>query len=104
VESSVELQDLLFAMGMTTAFDSSADFSNMTQTRVCIDKVLHKARIKVDEEGSEAAAVTDIEMRKVTSSGPDGKSIVFHADRPFLFAITEVSSGAIFFLGQYTGK
>ena len=104
VESTFELQDLLQEMGMTTAFGDWADFSNMTKTSVCIDKVLHKARIKVDEEGSEAAAVTDIEMRKTTSSGPGGKPVTFHADRPFLFAITEVSSGAIYFLGQYTGK
>ena len=103
VESTFELQDLLQEMGMVSAFGDWADFSNMTETSVCIDKVLHKAKIKVDEEGSEAAAVTDIEIRKTTAV-PGGKTPEFHADRPFLFAITEISSGAIYFLGQYTGK
>ena len=56
----------------------------------------------MDEQGTEAAAVTDVVMEKVSSAIP--KVVHFHADRPFLYAITEVSTGAIFFIGQYTGK
>ena len=51
---------------------------------------------------AEAAAVTDVVMEKVSSAIP--KVVHFHADRPFLYAITEVSTGAIVFIGQYTGK
>ena len=75
----------------------------MTSTPVHISKVIHKAKIKVDEQGSEAAAVTSVVMQKNSVSEPP-KTVEFHADRPFIYAITEVSTGAIFFIGQYTGK
>ena len=102
---ALSLADALQEMGIQKAFSSSADFSAMTDMPVCISDVLQKAKIKVDETGSEAAAVTDIVMG-YTSAGPasEPKVFNFHCDRPFLYAITEVSSGAIFFLGQYTGK
>ena len=102
---ALSLADALQEMGIQKAFSSSADFSAMTDMHVCISDVLQKAKIKVDETGSEAAAVTDIVM-ELTSAGPasEPKVFNFHCDRPFLYAITEVSSGAIFFLGQYTGK
>jgi serpin B len=92
-------------MGMPTAFSPLADFSAMTTAQVCISQVLHKAKIKVDETGSEAAAVTDVTMKE-TSAGPgsEPKVFTFHADHPFIYAITEVSTGAIFFIGQYSGK
>ena len=101
----LSLRDALKDMGIQKAFTSSADFSAMTEKPVYIGDVFHKAKIKVDETGSEAAAVTDIVVL-VGSAGHDPVSNVinFHCDCPFLYAITEVSSGAIFFLGQYTGK
>ena len=98
------LKAALRDMGIKTAFDSArADFSDMTDETVFIADVLHKARIKVDEQGSEAAAVTDVVIRKNSASEPQGP-VDFHADRPFIYAITEVSTGAIFFIGQYAGK
>lgn len=103
-EFKIDFSDILCDMGMPTAFSPLADFSAMTTASVCISKVLHKAKIKVDETGSEAAAVTDVSM-KYASAGPDANQpVVFHADHPFIYAITEVSTGAIFFIGQYTGK
>ena len=101
----LKLADALQEMGIQKAFTTSADFSAMTDLSICIGDVFHKAKIKVDETGSEAAAVTDIVM-VLSSPGPNSEPQVvnFHCDRPFLYAITEVSSGAIFFLGQYTGK
>ena len=99
------IKETLVEMGITSAFDGTlADFSGMTDQPVCVSDVLHKAKIKVDEQGTEAAAVTDVTM-KVTSAYPSEPRVVeFHADRPFLYAITEKSTGAIFFIGQYTGK
>ena len=100
------IKDILMGMGITTAFSQDlADFHGMTDTDIYISNVLHKAKIKVDEQGSEAAAVTDVQM-KATSAGPSVTPQIteFHADRPFLYAITEVSTGAIFFIGQYTGE
>jgi serpin B len=59
------------------------------------------ARIKLSEEGTEAAAVTVIGVVKTSVGGP---SIVhFHANRPFLYVISERSSVAVFFIGQYYG-
>lgn len=102
---TLSLKEALKGMGIQKAFTSDADFSAMTDQSIYIGDVFHKAKIKVDETGSEAAAVTDIVM-VLGSSGLDSEPEVinFHCDRPFLYAITEVSSGAIFFLGQYTGK
>ncbi len=104
-EFKIDFSDILCDMGMPTAFSPMADFSAMTTAPVCISQVLHKAKIKVDETGSEAAAVTDVTMKE-TSVGPGNgpKVFTFHADHPFIYAITEVSTGAIFFIGQYTGK
>ena len=102
---AISLAGALKEMGIQKAFSNSADFSAMTEQSACIGDVIQKAKIKVDETGSEAAAITDIVMY-TTAVGPDPvtKVVNFHCDRPFLYAITEVSSGAIFFLGQYTGK
>ena len=97
------LKPALKELGIQDAFNGGkADFSDMTDQKVYIADVLHKAKIKVDEQGSEAAAVTDVVMRKnsVSIQGP----VDFHADRPFVYAITEISTGAIFFIGRYTGK
>ena len=105
------IRNILIDMGIVKAFDPmTADFTEMTKNSAYIQDVLHKARIIVDEKGSEAAAVTDVYMAVTSSSGgpatppPTLPEIKFHADRPFLYVISEVSTGAIFFIGQYTGK
>lgn len=98
------MAEILDKMGIHQAFLPTADFSEMTLEPVHVDKVIHKAKIKVDEQGSEAAAVTDVTIRKNTAVLPPSGVVEFHADRPFLYAITEVSTGAIFFIGQYTGR
>lgn len=97
----IELNNALMSLGVEDAFDSKkADFKAMSDNAGFINRVFQKAKIKLDEEGTEASAVTVIGM--VTSIGPGGV-FYFHADRPFLYAITEVSTGAVFFLGQYQG-
>ena len=105
-EYSVTLKDILPKMGIKQAFDRyTADFSDLSTTPgLFIGNVLHKAKIKVDEEGTEAAAVTDIIVDATTAIGPMPLTYEFHADRPFLYVITEISTGAIYFIGQYTGK
>lgn len=90
--------DILKEMGMQKAFCGAADFSAMSDTPLCIDEIRHKAKIKVDEEGTEAAAVTYVGMR-VTSVGPGGETFYFKADRPFLYFISERSTGEILFCG-----
>ena len=64
-----------------------------------------KAAIKVDEEGSEAAAVTVVGMETSAYVGPmEYPKATFHANRPFVYVIREASSGVILFVGKYTGK
>jgi serine protease inhibitor len=92
------LNEQLKALGMRDAFDEvRADFSGMRRTppSLVIDEVKHKTFIEVNEEGTEAAAVTSIGVR-VTSAGPRFR---FIADRPFLFAIQDSQTGSVLFLG-----
>ena len=93
-----KLNDELIDMGMGIAFGSSADFSGIGGERnLLISEVKHKSFIEVNEEGTEAAAVTSVGI-ELTSIGP--QVYVFNIDRPFLFAIREVNTGLILFVGQ----
>ena len=100
---SKKLNDILCDMGMPSAFSAiNADFKAMSDDALCLSFVKQDAVIKVDEEGTEAAVVSSAGM-EATSAGP-GEHIVFHADHPFLYLITESSTGAILFAGKYSGK
>lgn len=93
-----QLNDELEAMGMGVAFTDTADFSKINGTGgLFISKVLHKSFVEVNEEGTEAAAVTAVEVSLTSFPGPEYTA--FHVDRPFLFAIRETSTGAILFIG-----
>ncbi|MBN1132780.1 MAG: serpin family protein [Bacteroidales bacterium] len=81
-------------MGLEIAFTDVADFSGISDVDLLISDVIHKTYIKVNEEGTEAAAVTAV-VFDVTSIGP-----MIRFDRPFLFAITENSSQSILFVGK----
>ncbi|MEX1019729.1 MAG: serpin family protein [Litorilinea sp.] len=92
-EYGKELREVLQSMGMEAAFDGGrADFSGMGASGLFISRVFHKAIVKVNEEGTEAAAVTVVEM---PSSVPPS----FIVNRPFLFAIHDSQTDAILFLG-----
>lgn len=94
-----DLGNSLSALGMNNAFDPElADFSGMDGERdLYIGKVLHKAFIAVDEQGTEAAAATGVVMR-LTAALPSG--IVVTVDHPFLFLVRDIPSGQILFFGQ----
>jgi serpin B len=93
------LADTLKKMGMKDAFIGDADFSGMTdEAQLYIQKVLHKAFIDLDEEGTEAAAATGMAMG--ATSAPIGPPIPFRADHPFFFAIRDRSTGTIVFMGR----
>ena len=99
-DSKIKLEDVMSDLGMPTAFDLNlAEFPYFCNIPVYISKMFQVAKIKLDEQGTEAAAVTVIEM--MDTGMP--KHAVFHANRPFLYVISEQSTGAIFFIGQYTG-
>ena len=100
------LKGLMQRMGIHLAFDSQlAEIPNMCEERgVYISMMRQKAAIKVNEEGSEAAAVTIAEMEFTTAIGPrEYPKATFHANRPFIYLITEGSSGVILFVDKYTG-
>ena len=89
------LNDPLITLGLGIAFSGGADFSGISRDYdLYISQVRHKTFIEVNEEGTEAAAVTSVEMR-YTSAGSS-----FLLDRPFLFVIKEKYTGAILFMGK----
>jgi len=96
------LNDYLIELGMPTAFSGAADFSGMTGFRdLFISKVLHKAYVEVNEEGTEAAAATAVIMMKSSiDDESEDQRIEFNADHPFLFTIHHKETGTILFMGN----
>ena len=109
IENKYNLNDALQALGVTRPFQSGmAEFDMMFQPKqpkyyYWIEKVIQKARIKVSEKGTEAGAVTIVEMDGVAEApGDEPKKVFFYADRPFVFVIGEKTSGTILFEGVCT--
>ncbi|MBP5800426.1 MAG: serpin family protein [Prevotella sp.] len=98
-DTNLNLVKIMKDLGMPTAFTEYAEFPYFCNVPNYISNMFQVAKIKLDEEGTEAAAVTVIEGG-ATSIPPTAK---FHATRPFLYVISEQSTGAIFFIGQYMG-
>ncbi len=91
------LNNDLSALGMPIMFTDNADLSGInSEADLYVSKVLHKTYVDVNEEGTEAAAVTAVEIG-VTSVGPD--ALTFKADIPFIFVIREKESNALLFMG-----
>jgi len=104
---TVDMCACLKALGMTLAFDrSQADLSGVngrqapSQEALFISRVLHKAFVEVNEEGTEAAAATAINMTLGMAVSLSNRVPVFRADHPFLFAVRDRKSGTILFLGR----
>jgi serine protease inhibitor len=97
VEYGKLLNDALTTMGMGVAFTSAADFSRINPGGgLYISRVIHKTFVEVNEEGTEAAAVTIVEMLE-TASPATTRMIV---DRPFVFVIWDHTTSAILFIGK----
>ena len=94
------LKEVLRKLGMEAAFSGSADFSNLSEN-LTISDISHRAMVEVDEEGSRAAAVTEI-MMGLTALPYDEPKEEFIADRPFVYIIRDRESGVILFMGRYT--
>ena len=97
---------LMEKMGIRLAFNPfNEDICNMCAQPVYIAMMRQKAKIKVNEEGSEAAAVTVAGMKvNALSEPPKYSKATFHANRPFVYVIREASSGVILFVGKFTGE
>lgn len=89
----------LQALGIARAFLSGADFSGISRAApLRIDEVIHKTFLQVDEKGTEAAAVTGLEIIATGATRPP--PLTFRADRPFFFVIRDERSGAALFVGR----
>ena len=106
VTSNIELKSIMSALGMPDAFNPmKAEFPDFCDAPSYIDLMKQVARIKMDETGTEAAAVAVVGMlEKSAGQSDEPRYVEFHANRPFLYVISEaLTSGAIFFIGQYMG-
>jgi serpin B len=98
----VDLTDPLKGLGMAPAFDVPMPGVSDGPEPLQIGKVIHQARISVDEHGTEAAAATVVGMTPGAAPGPQSKPKEFVVDRPFLYAIHDTSTRAPLFLGRVT--
>ena len=89
---TVSFKDVLKSLGMVESFNAGADFSGI-RPGIWVDDVLHKAFIEVNEVGTEAAAATVVKMI-------ESMPMSFRADRPFLYIITDDTTGSILFIGK----
>ena len=104
--SSFKLTDVMKALGITSMFSpETAYFTKMTDAPIAyVDEIHQKAVIKVQEKGTEAAAVTYTEIDGADIEGEEKTVVNFYANHPFVYIIQEASSDAIFFLGTYQGN
>ena len=104
-EMKLSLKDIIAKLGAPSMFDTTrADFSSFASGNVYVSEMLQKAKIEVSEEGTKAAAVT-MGMVKLTSIRPDEpRRVDFHCDHPFIYMIQDNYTGAILFMGQFTGS
>jgi serpin B len=100
VDHAVSLKQQLSALGMPTAFTDQADFSGITtQERLKLQDVIHEADITVDEKGTVAAAATAAIIEGAAAAIRVEQLVV---DRPFVFLLRDVPTGALLFAGQVT--
>lgn len=100
IEAQLDLAEVLVRMGMKRAFSDEADFSGITGGReLKVGQVIHHAKIKVDEEGAEAAAASGV-MMQLTAVLPGRETAVFRADHPFVFLILDETTQTILFAGR----
>ena len=103
-EVDLPLNDIISALGAPLIFSPQADFSQFARGDFYVSKMFQKAKIEVSEEGTKAAAVTAAIMMMSAVRPEKKRNVVFHADSPFAYIISENSTGSIYFMGQYTGK
>lgn len=92
------LSEALKLLGVETAFSGNADFSGMSDVPMCIDDVVQKVRVQVDEQGTRAAAATAIAMRAMGMM-PTEEPVEMIVNRPFVFVISDSETGSVHFAG-----
>ncbi len=105
---STSMRNVLYSMGMQTAFTDDADFSGMIDMEkskiksLKIDDVLHKTHIELDEKGTKAAAVTAV-IAKASAAFPTEDPIPVYLNRPFVYALVDKQTGIPLFIGAIRG-
>lgn len=103
-QSDLGLIGIMSELGMPRAFDPYlAEFPNFCNVPTYIGLMKQVAKIKLNEEGTEAAAITVIGLKNESMTPSEPQHVKFFATRPFLYVISEQSTGAIFFIGQFMG-
>ncbi len=98
IESEFDLNKTLSELGIKDAFTEVADFSGITSAeKLYISKVVHKANIAVDEDGTEAAAATAIIMRKTSVLI---ENVNFIVNKPFIYILRNNENNCIYFMGK----
>ena len=97
VKTSVDLKDILKALGVTDAFDGNmADFTPLTDNGAMVNSVMQAARVKIDEEGVEAAAYTEIVANDSSAMIEPPPVVEMNLNRPFLFVIFDGNDVPLF--------
>lgn len=103
IEKELPLNAIISDLGAPSMFEAGkANFSHFADGNFFVSKMLQKAKIEVNEQGTKAAAVTAAVM--LTAMAPEEtRNVEFIADRPFVYMIQDSQSGGILFMGQYCG-
>ena len=114
IKSKFELVPVLKGLGMRTPFSNQSDFSAMKVVKplspdqedwnLKISNIIHQVFVEVEEKGTEAAAATAIVSVTITGARIPMPPKIFFADHPFLFMIRDRRTGAILFVGRFTGE
>jgi serpin B len=92
------LAEALKLLGVEAAFADTADFSGISDTGLCVDEILQKVRVQVDEQGTKAAAATALMMREMGLM-PMEEPVEMNVNRPFAFVISDAETGRVCFAG-----
>lgn len=99
VSDENSLNEALNALGVETAFGMEADFSGISTTPLYISDIFQKARISIDEAGTQAAATTVVVMPMMGAAPSDEEPAEMLVNRPFAFAIVDEECGSVCFAG-----
>jgi serpin B len=100
MQYDIELKDALAALGMGVAFSDNANFSGISDNNLLIDEVKHKTFVEVNEEGTEAAAVTAVTLAPPSAVINLEEPFRMIVDRPFFCAIRDNQTGTVMFMGS----
>lgn len=92
------LSDVLKLLGMEDVFSADADFSGLSDVPMCLEEVLQKVRVQLDEDGTKAAAATAVSLKCMAAMDPQ-PPVEMTVDRPFAFLIVDGKTDAICFAG-----